>query len=48
MALRPLEHNNRRVGNKPRQLNEEEKRKIKKEQQKADYYRRNPHKKWGE
>lgn len=46
MALRPLEQHEK--SNRPRQLSEKDRSRLKKEKEKSDFYNRNPHRKWGD
>lgn len=46
MALRPSEQHERT--NRPRDLNESDRNRLRKEKDKADFYRRNPHRKWND
>ena len=47
MSLRPTERHGK-DGHRPRELNENEKNKLRREKEKADFYYRNPHLKWGD
>jgi hypothetical protein len=47
MALKPLEKGRDGVS-RPRQTNEQERGRLRQQQDKKDFYRRNPDKKWGD